>query len=348
MKIIAFVHTEYHLLLLINEIIKHVKDEFVVFLMFKSNSQRLKMNYDFSVLPNAKFSTKEVKYDLNKKFNIDHVELLDFVKTGEFSRLYFFQEQDPVILSIIKSVKKIKKKCSVCLFQDGLKPYNNLRGQSLGMLIGDIKTWRWLWRNGIREMKPARLLQTKKYAYTDEVDSIYLTFPQSYSNWNGKDINKIEFITHAVFKDILEKVFLWKEELLSIHDGIIFYLTQPMHHDANIEIEFLRSLKKALNKPLVLKLHPLTGKEQIIKYKNISTDVYIIDSIIPAEIYIMNLTNSIILSINSTSMFYNSPTNRYYYVTNIFRDKIKRLARYKFNQSPSEHISMINNINEIV
>jgi hypothetical protein len=106
-------------------------------------------------------------------------------------------------------------------------------------------------------------------------------------------------------------------------------------------------IKEKIKSPLILKLHPLTTQESIDKYRGIDDNVYCIDSLIPAEVFIMNLTDSVIISLNSTSMFYNSPFNKYYYVSNIFMDKIGRLRRYDFNKSPSTHIKMVERIDDI-
>lgn len=348
MKIVVFVHTEYHLMLTVNEILKFPDNSYRVFIMQKSNSKRLQLDFDFSGFVNADFERIEISANYKDSFSKEHVQLLSDISEHNYDQLYFFQEIDPVLLSIIKTLKINKQTCEICLFQDGLKPYNRMKGYSLGMFQWDIQIWRWLWRNGIKEIKPLKLLQTKKYAYTDEVDMVYLTFPEAYINWNNKTLKKIEFYDHIVLKSCLEKLFRWDNKLLPVNQNVILYMTQPAHHDPYIEFDFLKKLKAQLNRPLVLKLHPLTSKGSVEKYKSIADDVYVIESVIPAEIFIMNLSDSVIVSLNSTSMFYYSPTNRYYYVSNLFMDKIKRLSRYEFNQSPSKHIKMVKQVGEII
>ena len=222
-----------------------------------------------------------------------------------------------------------------------------MRGYSFGMFKWDVQIWKWQWNNGIKEFKPFKLLSSKKYAYSDEIDLVFLTFPESYINWNNKRIKKIDFCEHSIFKIHLEKLFGWKNDLLVLNKDIILYMTQPAHQDPHVEFDFLKMLKEKMKRPLILKLHPLTAQESIEKYRLVADDVYCIDSLIPAEIFIMNLTESTIVSLNSTSMFYNSPLNRYYYVSNIFKSKIARLRRYDFSQSPSEHIKMVEGIDDI-
>ncbi len=348
MNIVAFVHTEYHLLLTVNEILKYPGNKYLVYVIQKRNHKRLQLDFDFSGFSNAEFRLVKIKVDYTNSFSKEHLELLKEVCNRDFQGLYFFQEQDPVLLSVIKTLNKTKQTCEICLFQDGLKPYTRMKGYSLEMLKGDIQTWRWLWRNGIKEIKPFKLLHTKKYAYSDEVDTVFLSFPEVYINWNNKTIKKIEFYDHAAFKSRLEKLFGWEDAILPIDRNVILYMTQPAHQDPLVEFEFLKAVKENLKRPLVLKLHPLTSQESIKKYKGIAEDVHIIDSVIPAELFIMNISDSVIVSLNSTSMFYNSPKNRYYYVSNLFMDKIKRLRRYEFKESPTEHIKMVERIEEIV
>jgi hypothetical protein len=347
MKIIVFVHTEYHLFLTVNEILKFPYNNYKVYILQKPNRKRLHLDLDFSEFSNGEFSRVQVNTNYKGSFSSEHLELLKEACNPEYEKLYFFQEQDPVLLTIIKTVKRVNKSCEVCLFQDGLKPYNRMRGYSFEMLKWDVQIWKWQWNNGIKEFKPFKLLNSKKYAYTDEIDSVFLTFPESYINWNNKKIEKIEFCEHSVFKTHLEKLFAWKNDLLVHNKNIILYMTQPAHQDPQVEFDFLKMIKEKMKSPLILKLHPLTTQESIDKYRGIDDNVYCIDSLIPAEVFIMNLTDSVIISLNSTSMFYNSPFNKYYYVSNIFMDKIGRLRRYDFNKSPSTHIKMVERIDDI-
>lgn len=348
MKIVVFVHTEYHLMLCMNEILKNPSSKFKVYITLNPKHNRLNLDLDFSGINNTSFEVLRIHVDFKGLFSEEHKILLQSLIEQKYDRLYFFQEQDALLLSVIKTMKKINSRCEICLFQDGLKPYNKFKGYSPSMAMWDFDTWRWLWRNGIKEFKPFKLLHTKKYAYTDEVDFVYLTYPESYDNWNRKKLVKIEFFNHQEFKASLEKLFRWKEDLLSIKSDAILYMSKPLKsHSPSVEFEFLRNLKLRLDKPLILKLHPDTSEEGLMRYKEIGDDVHIIHSLLPGELFIMNLTNSVIVSMNSTSLFYNSPSNRYYFVINLFRSKVKRLQRFDFQKSPSDHIKMVDWIEEI-
>ena len=324
-----------------------MKLRFICLILKKDSNKRLNSKLNFNGISNANFSEFLVSVNLKEGFSEKHQLLMENILLKEYKQLIFFQEQDPFLLSIIKYIKRNEFNGIVSLFQDGLKPYNEMKGISLGMLRQDIKTWWWMWKNGIKELKPFKLLSTKKYAYSEEIDVVHLTFPDAYRNWNNKKIDLIQFVNHTQFKSVLEKVFVWEQVLLQTRRGVIFYLTQPMHHDAMVEVDFLQQLVERLNKKLILKLHPLTSVDQINKYRSISKDIEIIDSKIPAELFIMNLSDSLIVSQNSTSLFYHTPGNKYYYISNLFLDKIKRLKRYRFRSSPAKHIIMVNHIDQL-
>lgn len=83
----------------------------------------------------------------------------------------------------------------------------------------------------------------------------------------------------------------------------------------------------------------------MMQYKMIK-NAQIVDSIIPAELFIMNLSKSIIISQGSTSMFLNNPDNKFYYIYELLENDIKRLKRYKMC-NPAPHIKSVKSIEEI-
>lgn len=335
-------------MLTINEILKNQEVFYKVYLIKKENGKRLNLGLNLSGFTNASFDTYFEDVNLNGIFTEKHLTMLNSIKNDHFNSFYFFQENSPLLLSMIKFLKKNDYGGTIELFQDGLKPYNPMKGLSLGMIKEDIKVWNWLKNNGLFEFKPFKIFITKKYAYLDEIDVVHLTFPESYHNWNKKKLIKIDFVSHEALKKTLEKVFCWKNDILEQNANIIFFMSQPMHHDAHVEIDFLKGISEKLNRKLVIKLHPLTSALHERVYIEKLVGVQLIKSEMPAELFIMNLQNSTIVSLNSTSMFYNTPTNKYFYVSNLFSEKINRLKRYAFKNSPSEHITMVNNIDEII
>lgn len=350
MRVLAIVNTEYHLLLLINEVMKNPDCTFEIYLSKKGHSKRLCLDFNFDDFPNASFRNLESKVDLNGKLSKTQKSFLDKINSTVYSEFIFFQQQDPFIQALLRSIELLKSEIRpvVSLYQDGLKPYNKMKGYSLGMVKYDLRVDKWLRRNGFRGYRLFEFMNSKHYGYNRIIDHLYLTFPKAYDNWNEKIIKTIEFIDHDTFKRALEKLFGWKSSLLPVKSNVLMYLSQPIRSDSQAEVNFLRSLVASTRKRIILKLHPLTSDEQIQNFMTVSDDIEIIKSQIPAEIFLMNLSNSVALSLNSTSFFYNSPGVEYVYLSNLFRNRIKRLRRYKFNSSPSEHILMANDKYEII
>jgi len=348
MNIIIFVITEYHLILAINEVLSNPNNFYEVYILKKTNSKRLENPLDFTLIQNAEFKNFNIEINLAGYFSYSHKLFMENLILKNYHNLIFFQELDPFLISVVKTLRKNKFKGKVLLFQDGLKPYAQLKGISLEMIKNEILIWKWLWRNKIRDLELLKLLKTKKYGHLKEVDELHLTMPEAYNNWNNKKIKPIRFIEHETYKKTLEVVFGWDDSNLLQNNNVILYLNQPMRQNVEAEINFLIMLLEAHDKKIILKLHPLTSQEQIQKFLAVSSDIILIRSNIPAEIFIMNLKNSIIISLNSTALLYHSPFNRYYYVSNLFIDSIRHLRRFKFRELQNTHIKLINSASEII
>lgn len=348
MKVLAIVKTEYHLMLLINRILSSPSEIFDVYLSKRDDGKRLNLEFDFTDLSNATFNVLNTSVDLKSKIISDQRDFLNHLAKESFKEFIFFQQQDAFTLAILRHIRKEHKNCLISLYQDGLKPYNDLKGFSLSMIKNDLLVSKWLKNNGFRGFSLFEFINSKRYAYNKEIDNVYLTFPLVYNNWNNKEVKRIDFMNHIVFRSSLEKVFKWKNDFLKNENGGIFYLTQPTHSSGVEECRFLLKLMNTLKKPAIIKLHPLTSEEQENNFRSISKNVEIIKSSIPAEIFIMNLTNCVCVALNSTSFFYNTPGNRYYYTAKLFEKDIPRLKRYNMINNISPHIKLVSNIDEII
>lgn len=340
-KILIFVHTEYHLLLTINQIlcIYNNPEKFEIDLIIRvKDGDRISQDLDFTNLPaNVSYFRDEVSIEKNLSFEArSSIQKLLALQPDIFM---FFQEMDP--LMTILSGYYAKSGAEVCLYQDGLKPYVHLKFHSLGLLKHFHQQNVWMKRNGFPVESWLSPIWAKKFAHLKSISKVYLTFPESYINWNHKEIVKIEMDDLDTLKDVLKKVFRWDDTLLPVRNKVIFYMNQPMHDDGEAEIEMLAKLTHLLpDYSFYIKLHPLTIKlDKVKKYANLQ-NVHVINSKIPAELFILHLTDSIILSVNSTSMFMNNMSCRYYYLFKLFDKQIKRLSRYKLNGSPSKHINV--------
>lgn len=349
-QICFYVHTEYHLLLSLYEIFQKFSDinlyEVTLLLNRTENSRRLNQNLNLSDLP-YNVSELNINLNLNKKLSPTEKKNLDEVLERKFDEFVFFQEQDPIASVIISKFKKGNAK--IHLFQDGLKPYiAHTMNFSPSLYLNNIKQNNWIAKNGYKVPNYFSFIHCKMYGFLKGIDKLFITFPESYINWNKLPIEKIQPVISSEFLKTVNKIFNWEERLLQKKERVIFFMNQPMHDDGSFEVNLLKTLQnKYPEATIYIKNHPLTPQIKIDAYKQIG-NVCIIDSKIPAELFIAQLNDSIVLSICSTSMFIDNPTCKFYYTFEIEeKNNIKRLKKYKVI-NPTSHVNSVKNIDEIV
>lgn len=346
--IVTFVHTEYHLLLFVNSLIceeeKGIKNNHILYLR-SGESSRITKTLNFSHL---EIETRylEETFKIDKSLTLNQKTVLDSILALSPDEFVFFQEMD-LLMRILADKWGCNKKTKISLFQDGYKPYNILKFNSLALMKFYHKTNIWMKNNGFSIDSWLSPFWSHRYAFIKNIDIVFLTFPQSYSNWNNKNIEKISFLNLEKLKKHLTHIFNWNEDKLTTKENIILYMCQPMHDDGIAETNFLKELsKKYPTKKIYIKTHPLTPKDKLDLYKQFE-NFYLIEDRVPAELIIMNIKNSIVISIGSTSMFINNPECKFYYLHEMFKDKIKRIKRYKIHPCPGSHIRLVRSINEI-
>lgn len=347
-KIITFVSSEYHLLLFINRIINeresNIENDHSLYI--RGNS-KFRISKKLNLLDlNIDFHYVSVNLENNKPINESSANILKEFFKMEPDEFVFYQEMDLLVLILMKYWKK-NYGTKIILDQDGSKPYFRLKGNSLGVIKFHHQTNIWLKKNGFSINSWLSPLWSHRYAFSKEIDEVFLTFPDAYVNWNNKLIKKTDFVYLEKLKEQLEVVFHWKSELLPVKENAIFYMNQPMPDDGQSEINFLINLtKKFPSSPMYIKLHPLTSESKMLGFSEIP-NVIVIRSTIPAELFIMHLKKSIILSVNSTSMFLDNKDCKFYYLSDIFKKDIKRLRRYNTEAHLSPHIIMAKSIDDI-
>lgn len=346
-RICFFVHTEYHLLLSIHALLTRFSDsnQFEVEIILKrtSKSTRLKQDLDFSSLP-CKYRFLDL--NLDNLLNAEEKQKLNGILQLEFTEFNFFQEQDPITLIVINQYKK--KGVKINLFQDGLKPYiAHSMSFSPALWSNNIKQNIWIRKNGYIVSSWFSFINSKMYGFLKEIDQLYLTFPKSFINWKNLPICAMNLEYTTEFIEVLKKVFQWEEDLLEKRKKVIFFMNQPMHDDGTFEVSVLEKLQlRYPGSKIYIKNHPLTSKVKLEAYKKLD-NIKIINSKIPAELFISQLEESIILSVCSTSMFINNPNCKFYYLFNIKEDNnIVRLKKYKVI-NPTTHVVTANSVTEL-
>lgn len=343
MKYLFLVCTEYHLLLSLNYIksLESDENEYILVLRRKSNGGRFSSNLNFNHFP---YKVLEWNHDFNAKTKLTSEILADInrIKSIKPDFFCFFQEQDMLSMLLLN---KLDAKSNF-LFQDGMKAYNRLKRIPVSLLINEINMQKWLFTHFKIKDDFFNVFKAHRYGFRKKITDLYLTFPESYSNWNKRLVHKIQINTEKYFLDDLKQLYNWNSQILTNTQDAIFYVNQPLGEDSHTEIYVIKEIiNRFPDTTFYIKIHPNTSKKQIELYNELKT-VEIIESKIPAEIFILSLENSIILSISSSSLFLNNPKNDYYYLRPIFAEKIKRLKKY-LTKSPSLHIKEIYSISEI-
>ncbi|MGL2964118.1 polysialyltransferase family glycosyltransferase [Flavobacterium sp. RSB2_4_14] len=348
-KICFFVHTEYHLLLSIHAMQYRYADtnlyEVELILKRTTKSSRLKQDLDLNSLL-CKFRVLDFDLNLKRKLSNEEKQQLDTVLNLDFSEFNFFQEQDPITIIIINHFKK--KGTKINLYQDGLKPYiAHTMSFSPALLLNNIKQNLWIRKNGYPITDYFSFVNCKNYGFLKGIDQLFLTFPKAYINWKRILILTITPEFTDSFVQVLKKVFKWEDALLEERNRVIFFMNQPMHDDGSFEVKVLQQLQnKYPEVTIYIKNHPLTSQVKLIAYKKLN-NIEIINSKIPAELFISQLDNSIVLSVCSTSMFINNPSCKFYYIFDVATDNnIERLKKYKVI-NPSDHIITVNQVDAI-
>lgn len=344
-KVVFFIHTEYHLLITINEIIRAYDDleRFSVKMyLIGINHKRLRLNYNFDgIHADVHFLMENV--DLDKEITYEQKKTVRKLLDSPPDIFCFFQEMDTLCILLVEAYRSTHTE--VHLYQDGLKPYVKLKIHSLGLIKFTIKRNFWLFKNGYRYIDWLNPVYSNRYAYLRGIDKLFLTNPDGYDNWNKKDLARINILNLSELELHLSKVFRFNNSV--IKDISILYLNQPMHYSGDIEVEFLKKLvKKFPEKKVTIKLHPLTKKELVRRYKAIP-QIQLLELDVPAELIIMKLKNAMIVSVSSTSLLFYTPENSYFYIRNLFKKNIPRLKRYKLVGLPANHVKMVNHFDEL-
>lgn len=348
-KICFFVHTEYHLLLSIHALLTMYSDtnryEVEFILKRTSKSPRLKLDLDFAHLP-CKYRFLDFDLNLNTLLASKEKERLHEVLELKFSEFNFFQEQDPVTLIIIKHYKKSGTRIN--LFQDGLKPYiAHSMSFSPSLWINNIKQNLWIRKNGYPVSNWFSFINSKMYGFLKDIDQLYLTFPAAYINWKKLPIVPVSLHYTPELVGVLKKVFKWEDSLLKERSKVIFFMNQPMHDDGSFEVNVLEQLQLSFpDSKIYIKNHPITSQTKLNAYKKLR-NVEIINSKIPAELFISQLEDSIVLSVCSTSMFIDNSSCKFYYIFAVKeQNNIKRLEKYSVI-NPTEHVITAKSVAEI-
>ncbi len=347
-KVCFLVNTEYHLLftlfLLHNFEKKNENVDVTIIIHKEKNSVRLNEELNFK---DINCNVIYLEYNIFEKLDLatsEKIKLISLLMPDEF---YFFQDMNLFAHELIAEYKK--KDCRVYLCQDGFKPYaiHTLRFSPVihyQKFIENLK----LLRIGKKPNDFFSFLLCHKYAHVKGIDVLMLSFENNYTNWNKKPIVKLTPKADDIFIKKMKLVFGWTDNLLPHKENVIFYINQPMgDKKGDFDLHLIRELKKLHpGKIIYIKNHPQIDKERVKVYETIN-NIYVINSKIPAELFIAQLKESIIISFFSTALFFENSTCKFYYLFGIKNTGLKFLNSYDLS-NPTNHVKVVNHISQIL
>ena len=330
-------HTEYHLLQSIHiasTLYSGNQTENIIFVI--QTERRLNNINPLQRIDNIQF---EYLKDINEK---EKYQILKRIRCDKF---IFFQEDSLFNCNLVNYYKK-KFNTVIALGPDGYKPYAiyDKKHETLSMLRDTFEAYKNLIKSNII---PTIFQWSKHYQYASSnfLDEIYLTNPKEFVH--KKKQPRFEIIEIPEFNELsLERagiVFNLKENTFPIEEKGLYYFNQPFKDNLNeVEFDFLRGLIECHpDKSLYIKMHPQTSDSKKKKYLSLPR-VILIDSKIPAELFILNLRKSILFTGWSTVLITNNPSCNLYFNLPIYKNQgSKAMEQSKLTILP--HIKLVNN-----
>lgn len=346
-KILFIVHTEYHMMVAISLIADMYSDgdkfDIQVFQTIGKKSSRFKFVKDLSLCPHVSYTELpydegEIEYNPHFKFYADSLRSsIDVFIT--FNKLSFID------VYTIKTLDKTGTR--IILAPDGAAAYGKTSAFTprWSFLVA-LKMHQYLWKNQVRKLY--FYWPTLVYGGMKEIDELWVQFPESIDDRAGKPVRKIQVLKSLASHQLAQNYFGYQPDNFAVSD-CIFYTNQPFREESinDFEIKLLKELKEKFPEKLIfIKLHPTTFESQAIRFKELG-NVRIIQSTVPAEIYISQLRDSIALSFWSTSMLIDNDSCRIYWLFPMLYAAGIKLRKTSINL-PSDHIQLVSSVAEII
>ena len=326
--VVFIVHTEYHLLQAIGIIESYYHTEKYHPIIYRvspiSNGRLCNINKQYL---NADY--KEFLYDYRRPDNKikGWIYELIFFKP---SILFLFNEDKFWTTYLLKKLHSIS--CRIVLAPDGAKVYDNFHLRGIGLFVKYIKNIYFSIRTGLLFPFPS---VERCYASNRFIDEVWVEYPQSYINNTRKKVVQYSITEWDRTRTIMNRVFGYDSK--DVPDKpIILYIDSSITEESyyNKVIKLLQTIQKLYPEyPLYIKCHPVSGDVARTHFKALE-NVHFMKTDIPAELIIASLSNSILVSVVSTSMLLNNPSCKYMWFYPYFSEIIDN----KSFKNPTTHI----------
>ena len=247
--------------------------------------------------------------------------------------------------TLIVSMTTRHTKCH--LIQDGALFYNRIEKSIWKNRIKETyNIYSSLWKKGI----PFRDLiwYGRFMEESDYIDEIWMTNPNEYVGpTSSKKVNLIKFFPNKESKDQILSYFEVDNKLVDGFNNQLIYLAPIIKDEKLVDLEIVQIkqiLKKINLKDVIIKLHPNTKDFHLHKLKKEFGDS-VIRNFIPAELYIAQSVDSVVVGCASTTLFYHNPKCKYFALKEFYQ-KLGIYEAWK-NVNLPKHVNVVNEFYDI-
>lgn len=331
------VNTEYHLLLSIGIIRQYYNSGYKLFVYRVSPSDGTRLsnvciNYSHIIYKQIIYDychpPKVLKNRLNEIINL-HPDKFFFFLENKFWMRYLFS-------------KLHKNGTEIILGPDGMKAYNDFTVPFSDIVKCFLKGCLYSIKSNIFYFP----FIEKCYATSNYIDEVWIENKDKYKNRTNKKVVEFRIPHDEAFVSELNKIFMVKsEEYLLMKEKTILFLDSSFSSEQyyDITINILKELqKKYSDRKLIIKLHQSSSCKAKQKYESIS-GVYFVESKYPAELYIANAKDCVVISLISTSLLFYNPCCRYYWIYPMYNN----IVNYAKISNPTKHIKITKSVSEL-
>ena len=338
-KVVFIVHTEYHLMETIGYITHYFPDtlyDIYIYVASVKNGGRIKasdLNFE-----DFKINVLFVSYEPSCLFSLHNKQMIAGIIDVNPDILFIFTEFHYWKQYLVSKLHK--KGCRIILAPDGANVYSD----RTFTFNGNLKhMFRFFLINFTNLTIPPLFITRGKYdyAYLKHIDEVWVDNASIFKNRNNHTVK--ETLNFGEIDSIVQIKKMYGANELNIIDSSILFIDQPVDVSLTDKIiDLINYVSNKTKRPVYIKMHPNSDANKVNCYKQ--NGFIILPNHLPAELYIQNLKDSLILSLFSTALFLDNKTCRFYWIYPIF-DFLNKTLKI---ENPTNHILLVNNKDEII
>lgn len=339
-KVVFIVHTEYHLMETIGYITHYFPDslyDIYIFIFSVKNGGRIKvsdLNFD-----SFNIKVVYVSYEQESYFSLHNKRMLGNIINLDPSIMFIFTEFHYWKQYLVSKLHK--KGCKIILAPDGAHAYSDKTFTPRSNIKYMLRSF---FINLTNLTIPPFFIKRGKYnyAYLKHIDEVWVDNAAIFKNRNNHQVK--ETLSFGEIDSLTNIKRIYNADDLKTIENCVLFIDQPIDEISQLNeiIDVIKTVAHRTKYPVYIKMHPNSNSNVVDIYKQ--NGFIVLPNNLPAELYIQNLENSIILSLFSTALFLDNKTCRFYWIYPMF-DFYKKTLNIK---NPTDHIVLASNREEII